>query len=73
MHKLEETMMNSHTFSLVKIKHLKEACWKSHKKFPTGMKDELKPEQKSKKEILLSTIVKIKALKEKVVGGEVSL
>jgi hypothetical protein len=37
------------------------------------MKDELKPEQKSKKEILLSTIVKIKALKEKVVGGEVSL
>ena len=41
MHKLEETTANSHMPSLLKIKHLKEACWHSTNYFPTGMKDGL--------------------------------
>ena len=49
MHKLEENMVNSHVPSLLKIKYLKEDCWNSTSNFPTGMKDELKPEQKKKK------------------------
>ena len=50
MQKFEETMLNDHMASLLKTKYSKEASWHSHKEFPRGMKDELKPKQKSNKE-----------------------
>ena len=42
MHKIKETMENSHVPSLLRIKNLKEVCWHSHKEFSHRNKGRIK-------------------------------